>query len=575
MSSPDSPDATASAEPAPAAAASAGPSPDGAAIYLAKCMIADHGFVGGCPPEAAALADACDIVLTGGDGLGLTIACIIDREADPARRFSMPPAQVDELAAACRKHAGSMYGVKEAVTIEVWEVGPDVADTDDRARLEGYAFRQVTQKGVSIRGYALDPRTGSGHPPDLFTTAADGDARRAWVREIMGGRWRSDRELHATVRKQEKVARFDTTPLATYALLAAFAIMFVVELAWAVAPGSGVSPSIGTLIGLGGLSHQAVEDGEWWRMLTCAFLHGDPMHLLFNGVAMYMAGGVLENLVGRRWMLALFVIGALGGSAASMAVNDANIVSVGASGAIMGLLAAAMVASLRLPRGPRMQILVSLGQILIPSLLPLATHAGGKIDYGAHLGGAIAGAIAGGILLLTWSRQAERPRARLLAAVIAAVGLAATGYGLIQVVVDHDDMVRAFAADPALLEQIVPNDELPRSEADIAAQLDDDLQRYPRDPRVNYWAAQRALRADDVATGRAHLEKALAEKELRGLLSGAADFELEIRRLLALVYEYQGEDALAREVVVPSCKAGLHSAIPDQRTTFERFCAPE
>jgi rhomboid protease GluP len=182
-------------------------------------------------------------------------------------------------------------------------------------------------------------------------------------------------------------------------------------------------------------------------MLTCAFLHGDPIHLLFNCVAMYMAGAVLENLIGRRWLLGLFVIGALGGSVASLTVNPDHITSVGASGAIMALLAGAMVASLRLPKGSaRTQILVSLGQILIPGLLPLATH-GGNVDFGAHLGGAIAGALGGLALLVTWPRDAEHPRGGMFAAVVAVAGFVYLVFGWVQLASDHDTYKLRFAGE--------------------------------------------------------------------------------------------------------------------------------
>src|SRR5690606_3174566 len=114
---------------------------------------------------------------------------------------------------------------------------------------------------------------------------------------------RSDNELAHAAQAHDRVARFHTRPIATYALIASFVAVFIAELVWTVAPASGMSPNIGTLISLGGLEHGRTEGGEWWRMLTCAFLHGDPLHLIFNSVAIYMAGAVLENLIGRRWML--------------------------------------------------------------------------------------------------------------------------------------------------------------------------------------------------------------------------------------------------------------------------------
>ena len=109
---------------------------------------------------------------------------------------------------------------------------------------------------------------------------------------------------------------------------------------------------VGTLFAMGGANSGAIlNDGQWYRLLTAALLHADALHLLFNGVALGLAGYLLEALIGPAWLVVLFFLGALGGSLMGLAVNSAEVVSVGASGAVMGLLAAALVASLRLPRG--------------------------------------------------------------------------------------------------------------------------------------------------------------------------------------------------------------------------------
>jgi rhomboid protease GluP len=67
---------------------------------------------------------------------------------------------------------------------------------------------------------------------------------------------------------------------------------------------------------------------------------------------MFMAGYVLENLAGRAWLVALFVMGGLGGSAISVALNPITLTSVGASGAIMALFAVGLISSFRVSSGP-------------------------------------------------------------------------------------------------------------------------------------------------------------------------------------------------------------------------------
>src|SRR5262249_20109629 len=139
-------------------------------------------------------------------------------------------------------------------------------------------------------------------------------------------------------------------PIATVALVALLAAVFVVEQLGKIGDkGSGPfgldAPS---LYALGGMNADAVvKKGEWYRLLTAALLHVDAFHLALNGLALGLAGWVLESLLGRAWFLGLFFLGALGGSLMGLAVNPPNMVSVGASGAVMGLLAAALVAAMR------------------------------------------------------------------------------------------------------------------------------------------------------------------------------------------------------------------------------------
>jgi rhomboid protease GluP len=439
----------------------------------------------------------------------------------------------------------------------------------------------VTQKGVSVRGYAVDSSPNIGSLGALWSTAADGAARQEWVRQALRNPRRSDNELAHAARGHDRVARFDTKPYATYALIASFVAVFIAELVWTVAPADGVSPNIGTLISLGGLEHARTEGGEWWRMLTCAWLHGDPMHILFNCVALYMAGAVLENLIGRRWMLGLFVIGAVGGSIASLKVNPDNITSVGASGAIMALLAAAMVASLRLPKGSaRTQIMVSLGQILIPSLLPLATH-GGNVDFGAHLGGAIAGALGGLLLLVTWRRDAEHPRAGMFAAVVAAAGIAYTAFGWSQLAADHDEYEKIFAGqavlsrNPELVKELIPDDQIPAGDAEIAAKAPDLLEKYPRDPRALYFSALVAIDDGRFEQARTWLARALAEKDIRMLLTNPERFEIYLRWAYALAHENDGDLPGARAAVAPLCGPGKAFDDAEMSAFYTRLCSAE
>jgi membrane associated rhomboid family serine protease len=130
----------------------------------------------------------------------------------------------------------------------------------------------------------------------------------------------------------------------------------------------------------------AVADGEYYRLLTAAFLHGSTLHLLFNMLALYLLGPGLEAALGRARFIALYFLSALGGSVVSYALASPLQPSLGASGAIFGLFGAALVVSRRL-NADVAGIAVVIGINLVLSFtIP-------NIDWRAHIGGLVVGAI--------------------------------------------------------------------------------------------------------------------------------------------------------------------------------------
>jgi membrane associated rhomboid family serine protease len=128
----------------------------------------------------------------------------------------------------------------------------------------------------------------------------------------------------------------------------------------------------------------AVAGGDWYRLLTATFLHAGALHLLLNMWALWMLGGVLEPLLGRRRFGALYAASALAGSALSYAFLDPFSVALGASGAVYGLLGAVLVVLRRLDRDVT-AVLAILGINLV------LTFVLSGIDWRAHLGGMVAG----------------------------------------------------------------------------------------------------------------------------------------------------------------------------------------
>ncbi|MBK6533087.1 MAG: rhomboid family intramembrane serine protease [Deltaproteobacteria bacterium] len=334
---------------------SADPAEESLGHYLTRRLVAEKGYARGHVPEAAGLAAAVDHVLTLDDGSGFVMLALIDhdrRDGAASRNFPLSQADLVRIGKACLHYAPTFNGVKLPVGIQLWHVNAPASP----ARREALAALQRSPglDKVSVTGFVLDPAAAT--PPERVWTTL------AWVpvqppRRPLAARGALPPRLSAEeLARALGVAAGDPAvqrPALTYATIAALTALFGVELAARPAGAAGFSPDITTLVSLGGLNRDLVTDGgEWWRLLTAACLHGSPIHLLMNGVALYMAGVVLEHLLGRAWLGALFVVGALGGSLMGLAINPDNLVSVGASGAIMGCSAAALVSAMRLPEGP-------------------------------------------------------------------------------------------------------------------------------------------------------------------------------------------------------------------------------
>lgn len=186
----------------------------------------------------------------------------------------------------------------------------------------------------------------------------------------------------------------------------------------AVTVGIGVStlfsPASGDLwFSLFGLDKPAVRDGELWRMVTVALVHGGLLHLGFNMYALYIVGPIVEALYGRLLFLLFYVVTAAAGSAASYFVLQNP--SVGASGAIFGLFGLLMVTNwVHKPAlGRQARSLSTQIGVLIVFNLAIGFGIGGglmggRIDNAAHIGGLIAGA---------WLGLAIGPRRFVAAAV--------------------------------------------------------------------------------------------------------------------------------------------------------------
>ncbi len=151
----------------------------------------------------------------------------------------------------------------------------------------------------------------------------------------------------------------------------------------ALLPDSAFSVVDGRLVEVRG-----VDDGAWWQLVTSMFTHVEPLHIGFNMLALYFLGPMLENVLGRARFLAVYLASGLAGSAAVMLLSDPRGQTLGASGAIFGLMGALVVIALKVG-GQVQQVLFWIGLNLV------FTFTVSGISWQGHIGGLVGGAIVG------------------------------------------------------------------------------------------------------------------------------------------------------------------------------------
>lgn len=168
----------------------------------------------------------------------------------------------------------------------------------------------------------------------------------------------------------------------TYAIMVICAVLFLLTYLL----GDGSTDGY-TLYQFGAVSASAIKTGEIWRLLTGTFLHAGIIHLFTNMYSLYIIGSQLENFVGKKKFIIIYLISALSGSLMSSIFS--NSLSVGASGAIFGLLGSMLYFGYHYR--------LYLGSVLKAQIIPVIllnlflgfTLSG--IDNAAHIGGLIGG----------------------------------------------------------------------------------------------------------------------------------------------------------------------------------------
>ena len=206
---------------------------------------------------------------------------------------------------------------------------------------------------------------------------------------------------------------------ATATLIAVNVLVYLVT----VAQGGGISTPGGQWFYRSVLQGYAVSNGDWWRLVTSMFLHGGIIHLGLNMLVLFILGRIVEPALGTPRFLLVYFVSGLAGSAGALWLSAPQTVTVGASGAIFGLLGALLILEYRTTGSLMGQAMI---WIIINLVFTLRTPG---ISLGGHLGG-----LAGGIVA-TWAlTQYRMPSQRTIGIAIAAgVGVASVALAYVRV----------------------------------------------------------------------------------------------------------------------------------------------
>lgn len=235
----------------------------------------------------------------------------------------------------------------------------------------------------------------------------------------------------------DRLSEFPYLTLGTVAFLCwAYMVQLVLgwPFTWLLLPDDSLGISVTMSLGghLGWLSPDEVLAGEWWRLLSATMLHGSLLHVAGNCWLLYVLGKVVENTYGRAAFLAIFVVAGGVGSALSLTTGvDA---SIGASGAVLGLLGAALALGIRhkdkIPRAVQTFFRVDLWVLVLAvagiSALPF-------VDWAGHLGGFLAGMVMGMLWPPSLLLGVISPSVRAVGTALATLAVGCVLYTTVQV----------------------------------------------------------------------------------------------------------------------------------------------
>ena len=329
-------------------------------------------------------------------------------------------------------------------------------------------------------------------------------------------------------------------PLASCALVAVMIVVFAGEILFEIVPALPASVAPDTLAAWGGTDRELVLlCWQPYRLLAAIFVHANTTHLVVNALALVVIGALLEPWLGRALFVLAFLACGIAGSIASIAVNPPQVISVGASGAVLGLFAAAFALAWRIRPGRQRYWFLAWPLVVCPAAVVPGVKLpdGLMVDIPDHVGGELAGLLVGLLVVLAWRHGTVRRPSRR--ATLVAGGFAAT----VLVV----PMAFGGLRPPSQTVSLVPPGEAPTDDLAWALRGEALSARYPDDPRARFGLAMAEAETGSAAQAIADLEAAVSMQQ-RLSPAGAGRFRFAAHAQLGARFFGTGDldDAIAQ-----------------------------
>lgn len=198
-------------------------------------------------------------------------------------------------------------------------------------------------------------------------------------------------QIASVIDSNTKTEAHKKNAIVTYALIGINIFMFIIS---AVLSKGFMDIDTNVLVNLGAKYNPAIVEGQWFRLFSCMFLHGGLVHIAANMYSLYSIGPLVEHLYGKIKYISLYIASGIVSSLFSFWFSP--YVSIGASGAIFGLLGVLFIFSMRERKRVGKSFFINIASTVLINLYIGLSLPG--IDNFAHLGGLLSGIMLGAIL---------------------------------------------------------------------------------------------------------------------------------------------------------------------------------